>query len=192
MSQGMPRLLTMAVLAILMFGLAAGSRAQTTDQNSQQPLPTTSAPSIDKTIEVPAGGFPGKGKYEDWLKANVSYKEGNALMDGGSYAKAIEKFKKAIATYPFDPDYHNNLGLAYKDNGNLQDAELAYKQSFALSPNWLSRANLCNVLEAKGDLAGAKRALTEALKLNPPDRVKADIQQEMADLDARLSAAAHK
>lgn len=192
MIKSMPRFILMAFFAVLVLGFAAGCSAQTDDQNSKQTTTTTTAQSTDKATDVPAGGFPGKGKYEDWLKANVSYKAGNKLMDDGSYAKAIEKFKEAIAIYPYDIDYYNNLGLSYQENGNLKDAELTLKQSIALRPNWVAWANLSNVLEAKGDLPGAKKALTEALKLNPPDDAKAEIQKEIAKIDAKLSAASGK
>lgn len=66
--------------------------------------------------------FPGKGEKIKWEAANKPYNEAVGLYRTKNYDAAIAKYKAAIEIYPDDYEFFNNLGLAYKQKNELEEA----------------------------------------------------------------------
>ena len=80
------------------------------------------------------------GAYEQAITLRGDYGEaynnlGNALLERGDSARAIEALRKAVALMPGAADARANLGNAYKAAGMLTAAEEAYRKAIALQPN---------------------------------------------------------
>ncbi|CAN5229470.1 hypothetical protein BH10CYA1_BH10CYA1_07940 [soil metagenome] len=135
--------------------------------------------------------FPGKGEQAKWEQASVPFDQGVAFYRAGNYAKAIEKYKAAIAIYPHDYDFYNNLGLTYKKNNELDLAAEALKKSIELKPNvWESWSNLGSVYKHQKKSKEAVEAFTKALEYNPPANRKALIMQNLSAMKAAMAESA--
>lgn len=135
--------------------------------------------------------FPGKGEQAKWEQASVPFDQGVAFYRAGNYAKAIEKYKQAIAIYPHDYDFYNNLGLTYKKNNELDLAAEALKKSIELKPNtWESWSNLGSVYKHQKKAKEAVDAFAKALEYNPPANRKTLIMQNLNAMKAQVSEAA--
>ena len=111
----------------------------------------------------------------------------------GSYTKSIPLLKKVIQLEPNDPDAHNNLGIALKELGDLDDAIASYNTALQLKPNYPdAHNNLGNALKQKGDLTAAVASYNTAIKLNPSDPDAHNnlsiALQEKGDLDAAIAS----
>ncbi len=132
--------------------------------------------------------FPGKGEQAKWEQASVPFDQGVAFYRAGNYAKAIEKYKAAIAIYPHDYDFYNNLGLTYKKNNELDLAAEALKKSIELKPNvWESWSNLGSVYKHQKKSKEAVEAFSKALEYNPPANRKGLIMQNLAAMKAAMA-----
>lgn len=135
-----------------------------------------------------AGDFNGKGRYEDWQKANVVYNEGNDLLKAKKYDEAAAKFKAAVALYDLDAEFHNNLGVALIRQGLVDPAEAEFRKAISLDPNvWDMWNNLGRVLFRKHQYADAKQAFAKALTLNPPAEERGNIEKNVTTANNKLS-----
>ena len=135
--------------------------------------------------------FPGKGEEAKWTQACVPFNQGIAFYRTGNYAKAIEKYKAAIAIYPHDYDFYNNLGLTYKKNNELDLAAEALKKSIELKPNtWESWSNLGSVYKHQKKAKDAVEAFSKSLEFNPPANRKTLIMQNLKAMKDELAETA--
>lgn len=134
------------------------------------------------TVTTDSGGFPGKGNYQDWKRACSLYNDGMALYAANNFDEAIKRYSQAVEVYPYDPDFYNNLGLAYKKKSLWSKAEFALRNSVKLRPSWEGFANLGHVLKKEGRSLESKGALEQAIRLNPPIEVKAKLNKEIGEL----------
>lgn len=72
---------------------------------------------------------------------------------------------------PGEPDYHNNLGNAYRARGHMLDAAIAeYREAIRLKPSdEMFHCNLAIALVEKGAYEEALGEYQEAVRLNPGD-----------------------
>jgi tetratricopeptide (TPR) repeat protein len=140
--------------------------------------------------------FPGQGEKAKWDEANTVFNQGILFFRGGGpknakpdYDKAIVKFKEAIALYPYDYEYFNSLGLAYKKKNDFGPAAEALKQSIELQPSvWENWSNLGSVYKHQGMSKEALEAYTKALSLNPPPKSKQLLWQNVSVLKADIAS----
>jgi tetratricopeptide (TPR) repeat protein len=131
----------------------------------------------------PLNQFPGKGDYQQWTKASVIYNEGDDYLSQGNYDKAIAKFQSAIAIYPFDPGFWNNLALCLDKLDRPQEAEKASRHAIDLDPNdWHDWENLGNDLFDQNRFEDSKAAFLKCLKLNPPLDKQTEIREAIKNL----------
>ena len=84
------------------------------------------------------------------------------------FDELIEFLRKALELNPNYPDFHNNLGVALKREGDLTAAIASYKSALQLKPNYPeAHNNLGNALKEQGDLAAAIASYKTALQLKP-------------------------
>ena len=86
----------------------------------------------------------------------------------GNPAAAIEHAIVAVTASPRDARYRFTLGRAFKANGNLGDAERAYREALELAPGYVeAMVSLGIVLKARGDADGAIAVYDRAIALAP-------------------------
>jgi tetratricopeptide (TPR) repeat protein len=92
------------------------------------------------------------------------------MLEGqfGSGTEALALLRKAVALYPQEAMFHNNLGNALLQAGLQDDAEAAYAQALALDPQrYDALNNRALILSRRGDLKGAEAAFLALLKVAP-------------------------
>lgn len=133
-----------------------------------------------------ADEFPGKGSRDAWRRANDLYNEANALSSNKNHDQAISKYQSAIALYPFENSYFQNLGQAYERKGELRLAETAFRRAIALdSKYWAPWNGLKNVLYKMGRYSESKSACEKALECNPPPSYRESILRAIDELNRR-------
>ncbi|HEV3104170.1 MAG TPA: tetratricopeptide repeat protein [Trinickia sp.] len=85
----------------------------------------------------------------------------------GKSEAGIALMRESIAVHP-SPIYHNNLGNALRDAGELDAAVEAYRRAVALKQDYAeAHNNLGNALREAGDAASAVQSCAQALELRP-------------------------
>jgi Tfp pilus assembly protein PilF len=83
---------------------------------------------------------------------------------------AIDGYKRVLAIRPDNSEAYNNMGIAFKDQGKLQEAIEAYKKALAIKPDSFEvYINMGNALQSKGKLEEAIEAYKKALAIKPDD-----------------------
>ncbi len=84
------------------------------------------------------------------------FKEGLALTLQGKYEKAIEKYKAAAKKNPDNAATYNNLGFAYYDTKNFDEAIKYQKKALAVDSDYaFAYLGLAIAYEKKGDKKNA-------------------------------------
>ena len=66
------------------------------------------------------------------IEADKIYNDGNGLLKSGNNSAAIQKYRQAITLYKDDFKYHYQLGLALKNDRQLEQAIESFKYALAL------------------------------------------------------------
>ncbi len=86
----------------------------------------------------------------------------------GDAAGALPMLERAVVQVPHEPEFHNNLGLAYAALDRNQEAVAAHRRALVLKPDHAGAwNNLGLVLQAQNDLDGAIDAFRQALSHAP-------------------------
>jgi predicted TPR repeat methyltransferase len=111
--------------------------------------------------------------YSALLQAAPDHPDGLHLLgmlEGqfGSSTEALALLRKAVALYPQEAMFHNNLGNALLEEGLQDDAEAAYARALALDPQrYDALNNRALILSRRGDLKGAEAAFLALLEVAP-------------------------
>ncbi|AXE61829.1 tetratricopeptide repeat protein [Candidatus Thioglobus sp. NP1] len=96
---------------------------------------------------------------------NISGACNAGLME---FDAAITSYREALRIKPDYADAYYNMGIAFKDKGDLESAIESYKEALKIKPNYAAaHYNIGNVLKNRGDLESAIDSYKEALKINP-------------------------
>ncbi len=110
-----------------------------------------------------------------WLgacsRANVESLEamnvGVAAAQQQQFEQAVEHFQKSAALDPTNDQAYQNLGIVYLKLDKLDDARMAFEKAMAAAPhNATYPLRLAGVLSSKGDFAGARGALEQAIRID--------------------------
>ena len=98
----------------------------------------------------------------------------------------------AVAARPSSFMAHNNLGVALRSKGDLDEAIAEYRAAVRLHPDfYLPHTNLGLALESKGDLDGAIAEFREAIRLKPDHAMAhtnlVDALESKGDLDGAIA-----
>ncbi len=86
----------------------------------------------------------------------------------GELAAALPRLERSVRAVPGEPEYHNNLGLAYAAADREHDAIDRYRAALELKPDHaIAWNNLGLALQSTNDLAGATDAFRRAIALKP-------------------------
>jgi tetratricopeptide (TPR) repeat protein len=97
------------------------------------------------------------------ILCNISGASNAGLMQ---FDDAIESYKKALEIKPDYPEAYYNMGIALKNQGNLDAAIDNYKKALDLKPNYVEAYfNMGNLLKDKGDFEAAIDSYKKALEI---------------------------
>ncbi|RVU45196.1 tetratricopeptide repeat protein [Rubrivivax rivuli] len=111
--------------------------------------------------------------YRALLQAAPDHPDGLHLLgmlEGqfGSGTEALALLRKAVALYPQEAMFHNNLGNALLQEGLQDEAEAAYARALEIDPKrYDALNNRALILSRRGDLKGAEAAFVALLALAP-------------------------
>lgn len=148
--------------------------------NAAETAPAASAPSMEQMNAVRERLGTLKATLERDPR-NVAALEqlGNMYMDAAKYAQAAEYFERALAVRE-DPTVRTDLGICYKQNGQLDKAADAFARAAAEAPDqWQALYNEAIVL---GELQRWNDARAVAAKLSamrPNDPQVAQLVQSL-------------
>ena len=101
----------------------------------------------------------------------VSYiQKGDVLTLQKEYFGALEAYKAAVASDPYNSIAWNKLGIAHMNTGRYQDAVTAFEKAITIDPSYPEAWNNKGDSFAKlGEYEEAIIAYDQALRLNPND-----------------------
>lgn len=101
-----------------------------------------------------------------WAKDAAQYLEEAAHDFGqGKYGSAARNYRKALKLDPRQPHAYLGLSMALKSEGDLDESEAVLRELIQLYPDFAAaHYNLGEVLEAKGDMPGAKSAYADFIR----------------------------
>ena len=108
---------------------------------------------------------------------------GNTAYDVEDWKKAIDAYERALKLKDGDPNVLTDLGVAYRNVGNLDKALALFSQAVARDPNhWPAQFNQAIIFGLdRGDAKKALEILRRLKKEHPEipalDRLTADIEQ---------------
>ena len=93
---------------------------------------------------------------------------GEALQQRAETREALQSYSRACELAAADPDRLLDLGVPFREAGDVDGARRCCEQALALRPDFPEAENsLGNVLGMQGDLAGAERHLRRAIGSKP-------------------------
>jgi tetratricopeptide (TPR) repeat protein len=115
--------------------------------------------------------------------ADLLVQLGNTAYDVEEWKKAVDAYEKALKLRDADPNVLTDLGVAYRNLGNVDKALAMFTQASARDPNhWPAQFNLAIVYGIdKADTKKALEILTRLKKQHPEipalDRLATDLEQ---------------
>jgi len=101
-------------------------------------------------------------------------------IQNGNFTEAIRELKKAIALKPDYPDLHNYLGIAYGNNGLVDDSIEEFEVSLKINPYYLkSRLNLALALYDCGRYIEAQSHIERVLSVKPDNQLARNLLEEL-------------
>jgi len=99
---------------------------------------------------------------------------GLALYAGGHYDAALHAFDESLHREPStslaNADVYFDMGITYRDQGDLRRAAIAYRHALGLRPSfWEAHSNLGVVLHDQGKFDDAIAEYRSAKRLNPQE-----------------------
>src|SRR5215470_1335982 len=113
-----------------------------------------------------------------------SLQEGKAAFAKQDWAKAIDAFKKVLASDPNQPEAHAYMGFILVQAGHADGALLAFDKALAVAPNlpmalWGKGMTL---YQAKQDYAGARETFEKLLRMMPPGQERGEVEKVLAEI----------
>ncbi len=131
-------------------------------------------------------GFPGTGDINAWESSKPLYRGGLRCLRNGQWNEAIEKFRAALALYPYEYKSYIGIGKATEEmGGNILDAENSYRQALKLkSDSWQAWELLANVLYMEKKYDEARQALANADQLPVPAANRDELKKLLFDIES--------
>lgn len=118
--------------------------------------------------------------------AQVSREVAIEAIQNGNFAEAIRELKKAIALNPDYPDLHNYLGIAYGNNGMVDDSIEEFEISLKINPYYLkARLNLALTLYDCGRYIETQSHVERVLSVKPDNQLAKNLLSELKAATSR-------
>jgi tetratricopeptide (TPR) repeat protein len=112
--------------------------------------------------------------------AQVSREVAVEAIQNGNFAEAIRELKKAVALNPDYPDLHNYLGIAYGNNGMVDDSTEEFELALKINPYYLkARLNLALTLYDCGRYIEAQSHIERVLSVKPDNQLAKNLLSEL-------------
>jgi tetratricopeptide (TPR) repeat protein len=113
--------------------------------------------------------------------------EGRTAFSKQEWPKAIEAFKKVLASDPNQPEAHAYMGAILLQAGHADGALMAFDKALSQNPNFPMAlwGKGMALYQGKKDFAGARQAFEKLLQLLPPGQDRAEVEKIVAEI--RLS-----
>jgi Flp pilus assembly protein TadD len=99
------------------------------------------------------------------------YRASAKALENGKIDESIAHCRKALETDPDNPSAHNDLGVLYLNDGQMEKARAEFERAAALQPGMaMAQVNLSFALLALDRPADAEAAARKALEIAPADR----------------------
>jgi len=136
----------------------------------------------------------GEGGAVNKEAANAAKALGNTAFSAGNFAEAAEHFSAAIAADPTDHIFFSNRSACYASLNQFERAVEDAEKCVAMSPKWAKGYSRLGLAKFKaGDLAGAIKAYTQGLAVDPSNTQIADgLTEAKAAKKREVEAAVHK
>ena len=145
---------------------------------SQQPAANMQALSQIEEMEKQAKANP--------TDLNLTLQLANVLNDNHFYDKSIQYYKLYLAKRPHDPNARVDMGICYKELGNLEEATKQMEQALKDEPKHLfAHFNLGIVNLIEGNVAAANDWFRKTVALAPESEVGKRAQQLLAQHNQR-------
>ena len=159
-------------------------------QESAKPIETTasktpSQPSVNsgKVQYLAAGRLITPEQFKAMTLANNAYE----LMREEKFTMAVQILKNALAIFPDLASAHSNLGMAYSQLGQFNDAETHLKKAISIDASrpsaWL---NLASTFLVEGQLKDAVATYGEFVQRFPNQKLVIKVQGIKSQLDKEL------
>jgi cytochrome c-type biogenesis protein CcmH/NrfG len=110
---------------------------------------------------------------------------GDYDYDHGKYDEAIAAYEHYLSKKPDDPDVRTDLGTMYLQTGNADQAIVQYRKVLAKNPKFFQAVfNMGIAYEGMNNMASAREAFEQALKLSPDDQTRKQVNRMLAQLDS--------
>ena len=112
--------------------------------------------------------------------------EGKQAFEKQEFPKAIEAFKKVLATEPNNPEAHSYMGFILVQAGHGDGALMAFDKALSQAPNFpMALWGKGMVLyQDKKDYAGAREIFQRLLNLVPPGEERNEVLKVLAEIPA--------
>lgn len=112
--------------------------------------------------------------------------EGRQAFEKQEFPKAIEAFKKVLATEPNNPEAHSYMGFILVQAGHGDGALMAFDKALSQAPNFpMALWGKGMVLyQDKKDYAGAREIFQRLLNLVPPGEERNEVVKVLAEIPA--------
>ena len=119
-------------------------------------------------------------------EVRAALNEGKQAFDKQDYPKAIDAFKKVLATDPNNPEAHSYMGFILIQAGHGDGALMAFDKALSQAPNFpMALWGKGTVLyQDKKDYAGARDIFERLLNLVPPGEERNEIVKVLAEIPA--------
>lgn len=188
-------LLGLVIGSFLLGPKLARSKLAGPDQITASSSSAASAPESPAMPAANAGGAAAGGPMEqvrqqlDMLKKQIEQNPndfdalvqlGNMYMDVSKFPQAIDYFKRALAVRE-EPSVRTDLGICYKQSGQMQQAREAFQKVATEQPDqWQAVYNLAIVDGEMKDYTDARAQLAKLKQMRPGDPEVAKLEQALA------------
>ncbi len=108
---------------------------------------------------------------------------GNALMDQGHHAMAVECYTRALAEHPNDADVMVDMGACQHALGQNQEAIATFMKGLSLDPGHeIAKYNLGIVYWGLGDTTQARGWWEKFVKESPPNEMRNQVESLLQQL----------
>jgi tetratricopeptide (TPR) repeat protein len=184
-------LLGLVIGSFLLGPKLARSRLAGPDQiTTMTTTTTTSAPPPETAAAAPSGSPMEQVRQQlEMLKKQIAQNPndfdalvqlGNMYMDVSKFPQAIDYFKRALAVRE-EPSVRTDLGICYKQSGQMQQARDAFQKVATEQPDqWQAIYNLAIVDGEMKDYTDARAQLAKLKQMRPADPEVAKLEQALA------------
>lgn len=174
--------------------VATKSDERRTDNAAQAQITQPSAPATATatTQANPVTPANGNNDISKERMDEISLDQLSVLANNGKYEQGYEMSKQLLDEWEGDPKFDFYYGLHALETGRYDEATFVFERLTTFDPKTLRyRLELARALYFNNNIESAKTEFQQALKANPPPKVKANIKQFLRRIEGAEEAARH-